>query len=349
KTTARTFLEQKLGDFGFYPIFVPEAATLLIDHRITPLGDAFSRLDFQRHVLAVSLALEAEAEKAAARVRHPKPVILTDRGIVDQLPYVGDRRAFEALLAEYDLSYGTASERYDAVMHMRTAALGAEAFYSNENNPARYETADEARAQDERTLEAWIGHTHLRVISNDGSLERKMKRLLAEICAVLGIPEPVEIERKFRVALPIPFEMLGAYETVEIEQCYLATRVPGEELRVRARTQHGVTSYFRTRKRATADAATRYETEEAITPAEYAFGRSFMKSGTRPVQKRRTCFVYENQYFELDTFLEPKLPYALLEIELAEAAQPVRVPPFLTVEKEVTGDPHYSNSALARL
>ncbi len=346
KTTALTYLTQKLGDYGFYPLFVPEAATLLIKNRITPLGDAFSRMDFQRHVLSVSLALEAEAEAAAARVRHPRPVIITDRGIPDQRPYLSRTRDFEQLLKERGLDVGSAKARYDAAMHLRTAALGAEEYYTLQNNDARYETAGEARRRDERTLKAWLGHEHFRVIGNDGSFEKKLKRLLAEICVVLGIPEPVEIERKFLVKGDVPLELLGAHQTVRIEQFYLPGSA-GEGVRLRKREQYGVASYYRTEKRPTPDATTRYETQEAVSGKDYAFARQFIRLGTRVVRKERTCFVYENQVFELDRFLEPELPFQLLEIELAHPDQPITLPPFLAIEREVTDDPAYGNFRLA--
>jgi hypothetical protein len=35
--------------------------------------------------------------------------------------------------------------RYEAVIHMMTAAEGAEEFYTGENNEARYESLEEAR------------------------------------------------------------------------------------------------------------------------------------------------------------------------------------------------------------
>jgi hypothetical protein len=35
--------------------------------------------------------------------------------------------------------------RYEAILHLCTAADGAEKFYSSLNNEARYESADEAK------------------------------------------------------------------------------------------------------------------------------------------------------------------------------------------------------------
>ena len=42
--------------------------------------------------------------------------------------------------------------RYDQVIHLVTAAEGAEAFYSLDNNAARSETVDMARTRDKQAM-----------------------------------------------------------------------------------------------------------------------------------------------------------------------------------------------------
>ena len=93
-------------------------------------------------------------------------------------------------------------EDYDAVFHLVTAAKGAQEFYTLANNQARTETAEQAAAMDDKLIAAWTGHPHLRIIDNSTDFEAKMKRLIAEIAAFLGEPEPYEIERKFLIEYP---------------------------------------------------------------------------------------------------------------------------------------------------
>jgi len=50
----------------------------------------------------------------------------------------------------------TPPKRYDLVLHLVTAANGAEAFYTNANNTARRETAEEARDLDSRILKVFM-------------------------------------------------------------------------------------------------------------------------------------------------------------------------------------------------
>src|SRR3989344_1362358 len=349
KTTAKTFLMQKLGDAGFHVVFVPEAPTLLLDNGVRPGPGLLSVESFQQTVLDLALALEDQyGQAAAAMLKDAKPVIICDRGILDGRAYVEDDQQFVGWLKQRGLTAVTARDaRYHGVFHLRTAAAGAEEYYTLENNPARFETVAQARVRDVRTLVAWTGHPHLRIIPNTGTFEQKLKHLLAEICVLLGIPQPVETERKFLVHSDFDPNDLTAHAHVDIEQFYLLSNGPDGGLRLRKRSQNGDAVYFRTYKRQGAHPASRIETEDFITAGEYEFGKQFMLPGSRFVRKVRHCFVYEHQYFELDEFSEPALDYCLLELELAHPDQPMILPPFLKVVREVTGEPAYANYALA--
>jgi hypothetical protein len=51
-------------------------------------------------------------------------------------------------------------KRYDVVLHLVTAADGAEKFYTLENNAARYEDVPTAKLVDGNLIKAWSGHPH---------------------------------------------------------------------------------------------------------------------------------------------------------------------------------------------
>lgn len=50
--------------------------------------------------------------------------------------------------------------RYDAIIHLVTAADGAEKYYTLDNCVARSETPELARLLDLNTQKAWLGHPH---------------------------------------------------------------------------------------------------------------------------------------------------------------------------------------------
>jgi hypothetical protein len=49
---------------------------------------------------------------------------------------------------------------------MVTAASGAAEFYTQVNNVARYESADDAMELDKKLINAWVGHPHFSIIDN---------------------------------------------------------------------------------------------------------------------------------------------------------------------------------------
>ncbi len=74
-------------------------------------------------------------------------------------------------------------QRYEAVVHLVTAAIGAERFYTLENNKARMESRPEAIALDGRLARAWVGHNALHVVENGtGSFEEKIRKTVLSQC-----------------------------------------------------------------------------------------------------------------------------------------------------------------------
>jgi len=120
-----------------------------------------------------------------------------------------------------------------------------------------------------------------------------------------------------------------------------------QEVRLRKRGQNGHFIYFLTRKR-TLYGNSRLENERQITPLEYVQYLAQADPSRTTIHKRRTCFVWENRYFELDTFVNPALPFSLLEIEDAERHEDIQFPPFIKVVEDVTDKKEFYNSNLAR-
>jgi hypothetical protein len=73
-------------------------------------------------------------------VEFNETVILIDRGLMDGSAYV-DKTQWKGLLDEMGVTnVQLRDHRYDAVLHLVTAADGAERFYDSATNEARYET-----------------------------------------------------------------------------------------------------------------------------------------------------------------------------------------------------------------
>ncbi|OGZ12253.1 MAG: hypothetical protein A3D67_04590 [Candidatus Lloydbacteria bacterium RIFCSPHIGHO2_02_FULL_51_22] len=348
KTTSLCYIEEKLRDRGYAVFVVKESATELMTSGVTPSSGLFSEHEFQSFVLRRILETEAFYKTAARLPKSSKKVIICDRGVMDGLAYMNET-LFQRILSEQGLSIVDARDaRYDAVFHLRSAALGAEAFYSSATNAVRRETPEEAREKDERTLAAWLGHPHVHVIDNSTDFDGKLKRLFQKVCFTLGIPVPMEIERKFFVAkdfdphtLPVPFQ------EIEITQAYLPASGHNEVERIRKRGQDGAFVYYHTRKTRVADAGAfrSIEVERHISREEYERLFAARDPSHGVIKKSRFCFEWQNLYFELDEFHAPREDLRILEVELTDDGDSVIIPEFIPVLGECR---NFTNEGLAR-
>ena len=77
--------------------------------------------------------------------------------------------------------------RYDQIIHLITAANGAEQFYTLDNNASRTETIEVAREIDDKCAKTWIGHPCMDVINNEISFETKVTKSLQAVCERIGL------------------------------------------------------------------------------------------------------------------------------------------------------------------
>lgn len=344
KTTALARLSDWFGKLGWRVLCVPESATMLLQGGAGPPGsDPF---EFQAELMRLQRRLEETFFDLACNVavrNGSNVLVIHDRGIMDSAAYSTPEQWQATLDAKGWSLVELRDARYDGVVHMVTAAIGAEHAYTLANNSARTETLEQAREADKRTLDAWIGHPHLRIVENKGDFDKKVREVIRAVSRIVGVPEPLEAERKYLVksADPIPLR----HETVEIEQTYLAGS--GSE-RVRRRGQHGSHVYTHTVKTPTGRAGERIETERQIEPREYVRLLGRADPSRHPVRKTRTCFMWKGRYYELDRFVSPREGLTLLEVEVDDPADTdIKIPPFIHVERDVTDEPEWTNSALA--
>ena len=346
KTTALSWIQNAFTKQGYTVLFVPETATELISGGVAPWTCA-TNADYQICQMRLQLEKERIFEQAAATMKAEKILIVCDRGAMDNRAYM-DEEEFARVLSDVGRTEVQLRDSYDAVFHLVTAARGAEEFYTTDNNTARTETAEQAVEKDDRLIAAWTGHPHLRVIDNSTDFNDKLRRLIGEIRAFLGEQEALEIKRSFLIEYPDIswLEGLPNCRKVEISQTYLYAR-EGEELRVRQRGENGSYIYFKTYKRLV-DRRKRIQVEERLTQEEYLMLLMEADPSRRPIRKTRYCLTCDSQYFEVDVF-----PFwadrAIVEIELGDEDAEIRFPAELKVIREVTGDPDYKNSALARI
>lgn len=342
KTTAMSWIQNKLSQLGYTVLFLPEAATELKNGGLDPS----ICYPFEKCLIHLQLDREKAYEEYASKIPEGKVLLVCDRGVMDATAYLSSKENAR-IYWEFGSSETEFRDHYDAVFHLVTTAKGAEDAYTLENNKARSETMEEARALDDRLIQAWTGHPHFRVIDNSTDFPGKMKRLLEEITSFLGEPQPYEIERKFLIKKPSK-ELLDSFpciKKIDIIQTYLISP-PGEELRIRQRGSNGSYAYYQTRKREV-QGCKRLETERRLTEQEYLQLLMQADPGMHPVRKERYCLTHQNRYFEIDLYPQWENE-AILEIELKDENEEMQIPDGIEVIREVTDDPHYRNAYLAR-
>ena len=122
------------------------------------------------------------AEKCSQNV-----LIIADRGVMDAAAFV-EREAWERILAKLNLEDIEVSDnRYNHVVHLQSAAIGAEKFYTVEDHAARFEGVELARERDRKAMEAWQDHPYVDIIDNRSDFDSKINRLIDLVVKRIGI------------------------------------------------------------------------------------------------------------------------------------------------------------------
>ena len=346
KTTALVRITDYFSNYGYKVFTIPEVPTLYSQggwNYQTPNRQLY--YEGERAILQTQLALEEQFMQLAQVCQKPV-LIVCDRGTMDISAYMTPDM-WNDIVAKAGADSNSLRNRYDAVLHLVSAADGAEAYYTTATNAIRYEKADEeglriARELDKKVIHAWTGHSHLRVINNHDDFDKKMQRVLHEISAVLGLPQPVTEERKYIVSLS--GDLPDASES-EILQTYLVGE-PGTEVRLRRRSWNGKTvNVLKTTKRV-GDGEV-IETERQVANALYESLLQQADPYREPVSKHRRSFIWHGQFFELDTYHGHLDGLVILETKGIADAETVNFPPFISVREDITGNARDHNYNLA--
>lgn len=185
KSEAAKLIKEKFADKGVTVIFIPETATELISGGVCP-WTCGTNLDYQICQCELQREKERIFEKAVRTMKEDRFLIVCDRGMMDNKAYMSEEE-FNIVLDKIGTNEEKVNQTYDAIFHLVTAAKGLEDFYSFENNVARYETPEQARALDDRLIECWKNHPNLKIIDNSFDFNHKMNCLLEEIAKFLKV------------------------------------------------------------------------------------------------------------------------------------------------------------------
>lgn len=349
KTTALAKIEQDLTERGYKVFIVGESATELIKSGISPVDkNGVGLYEFQKLIMIYQIQKENFYEKVANEFPHDKKVIIYDRGLFDNKSYITDR--FGEILESASsylnitLTENNIINRYDMVIHLVTVADGNAQNYTLENNTARTETVEQARIQDKKAMECWAMHDNLQIIDNCEEFNEKINRVLNTIHNFLGNPIPIKKERKFLLDNLITQEQLKNINYIEtdIEQYYIDNGVSDKyERRLRKTTYKDGVNYYYSIQGKEKNGIKTIISERRLNKKEYDEILNSSKVISK-LKKKRYSFVYNKQYFKLDSFDN----FSLLEVVHMEGNKVLDFPHDINPIEEVTDDINYQNIIL---
>ncbi|KAM0726308.1 TRPL translocation defect protein 14 [Formica fusca] len=353
KTTGQTRLCTFFENMGWKVFRVPETATVLLSG-----GIKFSDLNaeegfkFQENLLRTMIQIENTFFQLGESCSR-NCLIICDRGAMDASAFISKDK-WELMMASNGWNnVELRDNRYNQIIHMVSAANGAEEFYSTEEHACRSEGVELARELDYKAAASWIGHPYFDVIDNSQDFETKICRMIECICQKLGIDTGDRLRSssrkvKFLVKAPLPADTeFPAFQDFDVVHNYLQSNNPKMQARLRKRGQKGHWSYIHTIRRPKMCGQV-IEVKTQLTHRDYLNMLAQRDDSHFTIFKRRRCFLINNQYFQLDIYREPGHPRCrglmLLETYTALTGDDLKniLPQFLTIEKEVTNNPDYS-------
>jgi len=350
KTTGQERLSTFFENLGWKVYKSPETATVLLGGGVK-FGDLTSEaaFNFQENLLKTMLQIENSFFSLADTCKK-NCLVICDRGSMDASAFV-TKEQWEAILNNNALNeVDIRDNRYNQVVHIVSAAKGAENFYTTEGHAVRRETVEEAREQDSKAAEAWVGHPYVDVIDNRADFETKMRRLIRIVAQRCGIDLGDMVKNnskkvKFVVHSPIPdIDFFPKFRDFDVIHHYLNTGSLQTQSRLRKRGRKGKWSYTHTTVERKEKQVV--EVKTSLTQRDYSLLLANKDDNHLAVNKVRRCFLYKDKYFQLDIYNNPDLVRChglmLLQTWTTTSLTTEQLPDFLDVAAEVTGDPAFS-------
>jgi len=191
----KDLIGKKMSNVNYYT--QQETATMLISNGASfPGFDSPQNFTFQI-ALCKFMMHTHDAFLAIADSSEKRSVIICDRGVLDNGAYMPSE-FFDHIKRLLGIDRPRLLDRYQGVIHLQTAAIGAEKFYTVQNNKARTEGIEAAAVLDNKTKSEWQKMDHPRhyIIDNvpGQSFDDKMLRVEAAVTEILNASLEEEME-----------------------------------------------------------------------------------------------------------------------------------------------------------
>lgn len=338
KTTALSTLTELLRSYGYTVYLVNETATELINDGMKPFGDnKLDLISFQSLILDAQIAKEDIRRKAANMCSNSNVAILYDRGILDNRAYINDE-VFQKLLKERNITEAEILARYDLIIHLVTAAIGKEEYYTTINNTARTETVEEAGIQDKKTLDTWKNHPNLRIATNDTLFDEKILKVKNYINSYIGEQNIIKQQRYYIEIGDIDFNKCN-YPMVKEDIEEFVLNYDNEYAEIYIKSTINNSSYYTC-------STNQFMTNSSILKiiSEENYNEALSKLKGQPMNKIRYNFIVNNERFRLDIFKLNDM-FAILERDVVDIKQ-MNLPNFIKNAIDITDNRDYNDDSI---
>lgn len=164
-----------------------------------------------------------------------------------------------------------------------------------------------------------MGHPHFSIIPNNmDSFERKIDKCLGTVLNFIGLPSPSAIVKKFLIIadknntdIKVPKQIKK--EFFQLDETFLHTEVPGGSNLIRKIGKND--SFIYSNEVRYTHNGERIQRKKQITAREYIELLETKDTTKKQVRKIRQCFIFERQYFMVESFSNVDGSPSILRIE----------------------------------
>lgn len=283
-------------------------------------------------------------------------LMICDRGTCDTFAYCSEKVKQAVLKQEnWDMNFLN-YQRYDKIIHMVTAANGAEQHFGYENQ-ARSETLEEAVELDRRIQNVWFDNPRYKIIDNsDTQFEQKINRVVNQISYLVSFP----VERFVRKFLLKDIFKRESFDPGIVYSPYTETIVflPKREARKKSfivRREFENTAkvlYFLKNRKLSNEIEKRVETSKQISKT--VFDQFFAQRDYSKNIITKECFSFKMEdgpnvfVYKIETIISKNEKFSVLHSTASSEGKERAIPGFVEVLHEVTNDPSFFTHKLAK-
>lgn len=292
-----------------------------------------------------------------ARLQTKDVLIVCDRGACDTFAYCSAEVQAAVLKREgWSIDFLN-HHRYDKIIHMVTAANGAQEFYGLDNK-ARYESPTQGIDVDRNIQGVWFTNPRYVIIDNsEKTFQRKISRVFAEIGDLVSLPTE-KFVRKFLLRevfdeASFPKDVFFAPYTESI--VYLVGGLKSQISYLRKRDFLKSRKVIHTLKTRTISDKLEQRIETGRQLSETLYAEFYRQKDERKREVRKECFYFrmednENVFiYKIETFMGTENPFSILHLTSNSLGKKRKVPDFLEVVREVTHETEFFTHKIAKI